>query len=791
MRKKNFLKVGFLLLAIVGISLVAYAQTEEEQRQLDFANGLFQRGVYDMAAEEYRAYLKEFPHGKAVKDVLYRLGEAEYSSGDLDSALVTFTKFLEQESSGKRYARALLRKGEILYRLKRYKEAIPVLQQLAGGTDDSVRVGAMFYLGRVYLDSGDPAKAAAILQQIVDRYGDDSLIPYVRYHLGFAQLALHKTEEAAMTFSALAEMKTADTALRIEGRLRAAEAYDKLGWFDAAAKAYQQLRKDYPGTAESERALYGYAWALYHAGKYKEAVQTANNFLKTNAQDSRVMGVRYLRANCFQQLKQYEDALREYQAICQKASDSDFAVRSRYKIAWVWYLQGKKEQAEKAITDFLDQYTNSPFRGDAIFLLGMILADKKAWEDAYEEFRLVAEKYGNSEFAPEALFWAGKCLQKLDREKESVETFKKFIRRYPTHPLAEKAALHVADTDFFAAAFGEAIKRYQQILANHPEPEVEIHTLYRMAITYHNMQEFQKSAETFQKLLEKDPDGAHAAEAHLRIGTYLLLEKKQAIDAIAELQKAYDIAPDGPFAGDALKWIGLARYASKDFAGAADVLLRLTHDFPKEKLNEATYAWMGEYFYQKGQWDKAIDAFQVMLKVFPDYPAPARVHFRIAQCHEQAGRIDKAIKLYEAVVKEAPRSEAAVNAFLQMARLAEKKGDMKQAITFYTKAARGGTSDAAAQAQFHLGEIYEKREAYYDAARAYMRIAILLMHERLSPESLWRAGQCFEKAGKVEQAKKAYSELVTDFPDSDQAEKAKERLQQLAVSKTTPVGNKN
>ena len=57
-----------------------------------------------------------------------------------------------------------------------------------------------------------------------------------------------------------------------------------------------------------------------------------------------------------------------------------------------------------------------------------------------------------------------------------------------------------------------------------------------------------------------------------------------------------------------------------------------------------------------------------------------------------------------------------------------------------------------------------------------MRVAILFLHDELSPESLWRAGQCFEKAGSREQAKKSYEELVRESPESAQLAKAKEAL---------------
>ena len=50
-----------------------------------------------------------------------------------------------------------------------------------------------------------------------------------------------------------------------------------------------------------------------------------------------------------------------------------------------------------------------------------------------------------------------------------------------------------------------------------------------------------------------------------------------------------------------------------------------------------------------------------------------------------------------------------------------------------------------------------------------------------SPESLWRAGQCFEKNHEPEQALKTYREMLRDYPESARVQKARERIEALAA----------
>ena len=195
-------------------------------------------------------------------------------------------------------------------------------------------------------------------------------------------------------------------------------------------------------------------------------------------------------------------------------------------------------------------------------------------------------------------------------------------------------------------------------------------------------------------------------------------------------------------------------------------------------LNEDTYAWAGQRFFDAKQWDNAATVFDAMLKAVPKYPNPERVRFLIAQCSENAGKDEEALARYQAVVDAAPTSAKAVEARYRLALLHEKLGHADQSLAMLEDAANANAGEVAAQARFHLGERYEKTGESDKAARSFMQVAILFLHPELSPEALWRAGQNFEKAGQAEQAKKAWQELLQDYPNHAHAAEA-----QAAIAK--------
>jgi TolA-binding protein len=769
--------ISLILLACLWTP-AAFTETSEET-QLTFADGLFQRGFYEDAAREYRVYLERFPDTDSAATALYRLGEAQYAMGAYDEALTTFEAYLQRNEDSETARMVALRKGEVLYRTGKGAAALAVLEPLRGeNIAESVRAGALYYEGKIHYEAKRFAMARGALETLVEDLPNNGLALYGRYQLALVLLALNDREGAAVAFSAVAGSE-ADADLRAESRFRAGEAYDSIGWHDAAATAYRQLQDQFPESNYADQGAYGYAWSLYHGGDFEGAAAAATEYIKAHGDTARGVGVRYLLANCRQQTKDYDAALKIYQAIEADYADSEFAPRSAYRGAWVLYLQGQTGAAQGRLETFVADRPDSPLRGDASFLLGTIFSDSGDHLGAHKYFRTVADEYGDSSFAPEALYKAGESLAFLRKYSEAAALFEAFVEMHPSHDLVQQARLKGADSRFYATDFDEAVTAYESILAEAPEPDVERETLHRLAATYFNRGDHEASAKSFTTLLEKYPEGAHIVEAHLRVGNYLVRQGDNSLAAIQHFQKAYDAAPEGEHAGRALAGIGMAHYHTKDYDGAARTFQEVISEFPGVPLNQDLYAWLGQRMFDEERYEEAGVVFRALLQAFPEYPAPAKVRLKVGEAAESAGDLDVALAEYGRVLADASAGASAVEAKYRMAGIHKAQGKSEVALALYEEAAAGNSGDVAAQARFRMGEIHEGLEDYEAAARSYMLIAILLLHEELTPESLWRAGQCYEKMEKADQAKSAYEELVRDYAETTSAEKAQARLAEL------------
>lgn len=762
------------LAAALLLAATAFHAYAGEQEQIDFANGLFARGLFGEAAVEYQNYLGEFPEGPNRQSALYRLGESRVASADYEAAVRALDALLAETPPDDLRDRAALRRGVALYQSGKAEAAAEALAGVAqSAKTPGVRPEAQYYLGKVHFAANRHEAAVEALKALTGAEDAGAFGPYGHYQLGFVYLAMARDEDAAVEFAAVANTAEADAALRTECRFRAAEIYDKLGWFDVAAKTYEQLRSESPDSEYAQRAAYGLTWSSYHSGQYDKALTAAAEFEKMYPESELRPGLLYLRGNCLYQQKKFAEAAKLYEELAGKFAQSPFVARAGLKRAWALYELNDREQAAAALRTLLETTTDPQLVGQGSFLLGNLLLNGGDAAGALEAFAMAAG--AEHEFTADSHYKRAECLALLKRNGEAAGAYNDFAVKYPEHALVGEARLKAGDQLYLSGDYAGAAGAFEALDAAGAKDE---NVLYRLALSRQN-EGTEKAAGAWQRLLDSFPQSPHGAEALLRIGEFRLREGKDPVAALELYQKALDAAGDGPFKGQALRGLALARFETKDFEGAAELFARLIREFPDEPLNAAVYTWAGQHEAQRERWENAVSAFEALLSKYPDYEQAGAASFELASALDKAGRKAEAAKRFEALASGAGANGLGADALIRLAGLRESEGKGDEAIALYEKAANTNASETSARARFRLGEIYQERKDFTSAARHFMRIAVLYLDDKLTPESLLRAGQCFEQGGDVAQARSVYEELTKQHPESAQAGSARERLAQM------------
>jgi tol-pal system protein YbgF len=108
----------------------------------------------------------------------------------------------------------------------------------------------------------------------------------------------------------------------------------------------------------------------------------------------------------------------------------------------------------------------------------------------------------------------------------------------------------------------------------------------------------------------------------------------------------------------------------KNFTGAMETFERFLAQFPDHELADNAQYWMGEIYYARGDWERAILEFDKVVKKYPAGDKVADSLLKQGYSFEKLGDMKTAKILLRRVVEEFPQSETAKRA---KERLEEKK----------------------------------------------------------------------------------------------------------------------
>jgi tol-pal system protein YbgF len=97
------------------------------------------------------------------------------------------------------------------------------------------------------------------------------------------------------------------------------------------------------------------------------------------------------------------------------------------------------------------------------------------------------------------------------------------------------------------------------------------------------------------------------------------------------------------------------------------------------------------------------------------------------------------------------------------------------------------SSEAAAEAQFMLGETYSQQKQYAEAVNAYTAAIQKFPRSMWVPEAYYKRGKAQESLGTPEAARASYEQLLKTYPDTPSAGLAKQALDRLGRQAAAPA----
>ena len=574
-----------------------------------FADGLQSRRLFDRAAAEYEALLRDYP-GIAERDVvLFRWGESLRQIQRTKDADAAFARLLAEFPDSGYAPRALFNRGAIALADKDFAGAATHLARtLESGTDPKIREDALYFLGEALSGAGREKEAVCRFEAFLAEFPQSQYVGYAKVALAMCLWrGAGDDPEAPDAVRARALFREIADSAREEAV--AAEALNLLGEFDfrrgdyaASADAYAELRKRFPESRLAGASALRAAWAGERSGRPADTVALADAALRDPAVPNRDEWL-YLKGRALFRLGRTEESVHAMEDIVNTFDSSPYLVSAAYECA-VGFAQLGRHADAIAVAGIIPR--DDPLRPRILHLSGRSHESLGEADKAIECYGQLVHDFPDDPQAADAGFRRAMLLHTAGRWNEAAEAYAAFAKAHPSSPLRPKALYVEGLCLVNAGRLDDAVAVWKELAKSHPDEESVPDALYLAGWNLYRRDRSDEAMAMFDAYLALGERAAtHRAEALLWRAT-LLLRAERLDEALAALDAAGAASPPDTIAGE-IRYqhcLLLQRIGRLD-EGADETEGLLALPEIAKRLKPSQIAWAVEHQYHRRSLDSA------------------------------------------------------------------------------------------------------------------------------------------------------------------------------------------
>jgi TolA-binding protein len=773
-RVLRWMAVGGCLCSLLGA--VRADESLDNQERLEFANGLYSRGMYEMAASEYRSWLRDFSKLKGQDVVNFRLADCYRRQGEKDLAVKTFRKVFDDYPTSEYRARAGYRVGELLLAGGKQEAAVAQLEAVLKTTPRPELAAAVYYaLGTAQAERGKRDEAIAAFERIRKQYSNSSFQSYALLHLGGLYAETPETMGRSVEMYELARSRATSPSVAAEALFLLGELYARRGDFKKAYRAFSTVVEKYGREARVHEARRRAGWAAHDAGLYKTALALTAATRKVVPKLEKPEAWLYLEANCHRRLEDYQPALAAYNKVIKAYPKSGFARAAVYEKALVYFRLGRFGDAVKT-AGTVD--ATPELRQDLYWLMAESYTGLDEIHNAIRMYRRIIKECPKEKLVPEARYRIGGLLHGLKQYAEASLVYRGLVTAHARHELAPRARYASGVSQRLAGKDAEAVADWQALEQDYAKHELVEDARFQRALAEIRMEKTPAAEQTLQAFMKRYRRSRYLSEVHYWIGV-LQARKGKPTEAVAAYREALKQKPVEALRHDIEFQLALALQKLKEDAEAAKLLAGLLETRQRKKFTPPLLEWLADYWLRNGQSDEAIRIATRLVKTADDAAWKQIGLGLLGRARLAKKQFGEAEAVFKQVLAEKATTPFAAEAALRLGELVAGRGEHEEAVAYFDRAVAKSSDDAmlGIRARAYLGLARSSRatQDHDRARRYYLSIAILFKDPEIVAASLYEVAELLDEMGDARQARDRRAELLRRYPQSSFAKKIKNR----------------
>ncbi|HET6568665.1 MAG TPA: tetratricopeptide repeat protein [Rhodothermales bacterium] len=737
-------------------------------------------GRTDEGLDYYRRAAAEYPGATAAPRALFALGYRQVALERLEDAARTFEVLASKYPASPYVKDVGLVLANVYFQLHDYENVIDEVERRRGSLEGEALERADFLAGESYNKLGDFAQAETYYRRLTEGRPGSPYYRSAEYGLGWTYYQDENYARAAEQFEAARQQSgdsLAEKATYYEGvsrRLAGASA--------EAISLWQQYLDRWPDGALAQHALYETALAYYDAGRWEEAEQALNRFVRQYADIDSLGQAWYLLGNVNVALGETDAALRNYdRALSSIGMPAGAEDEIAYQQARALYTRGQYAQAADALYSYFQEHGDSDRAGDALFWAAESNFQADRMDNAVRLFLQYTDAFSGGAHADAAQYALAWSYFKKGEYGRAAENFEQFLSQYQQQdgdiPYRTDATLRLGDSYYALKRYSDAVQAYGRAA---DEGGGKDYVLYQTGQARANSGNTDRAIATFQQLLQQYPQSQWAEEAQYKIGS-LYFQTQQYDQAIAEYQKLIDTWPRDPLAARAQYSIGDALYNAGRLDEAVTAYRAVLDDYPKSPFTGEAASSIQFALMSAGKKQQAKQILDSYTKNNPDSPVTEELRFRQAEVAYQSGDTDEALRAFKDFVSVGNDPALLADAYYYMAEILVARGHDSEAEAYIRRIIQDyEDSPRRADAALLRGNLYLSKQLYSDAIDNF-RLAESDDNGSLRTKTEARYGEAraLLGLGQTDEAEKLLGDALQQDPNSPEAASALLGIAQL------------
>ena len=804
MARRSLLSIGLVL------ALVTRAAGSEADDQYAVAAAHYSRKRWELAVEEFRAFLARHADHPKANDARFFLGEALVQLGRLDEAREAFQVFLSRAAEHRYRRQALFRVGETAYLSHAYDVAQRELTRFRKTyPDDPLNEYVLPYLGEIALQRGKADRAATLFREALQRFPEGRLKDDCRLGLAKALQQAHKYDAAVET---LAELTTADGPLADDAQFQLAAAAYAQGNWDQAIRVFEQFEERFPDSPLRDKARLGKAWALFRLERYAEA----RDVLATLVDSPRVgLEARYWLGLAYKALKQWTTAAEQLERVANNAEGRQ-AAEARFHAGQSRLREGKTQAALAHFDKILSARPRLPSDLEAQAMLGKLraliaLGDASGIDDTLNK---ISQRFPNSETLVEAERLKDRWLLETAQHDRVIRRLEQIVAGQADRKASADDRLLLAKAYYQAGRYDDTLATVDP-LVKQTTGELLTEVLWQRATALIALRRYEEAIEPLRRVLAARSEGAQATEYRREL-LVCLVHSGRADEAKRLFEELSQAKPDGakPLAPDDILRLADAAYEVGEYRWAERLYRQLlAKAAPKaaasNDLKAKSLSGLAWSLRQQEKWDEAAKTFAEFLDRFPHHRLAGPSALARAQILEKLDQADAALSLYRRLAEQQSPDDSTLSADALLAgaalldRLEQNRESAEWLDRFLKRFPAHPKTDAAlyrrawvarelkdestakryfeklrtqfpdsaywADAVYRLAEAAFRDGQYENARQLADKLIESQRDEALARHALYLKGQTLAIEGRWEVAQRAFERLLDDGRDDELA----------------------